>query len=90
VSVYPWSNCRSFNAKVFWLKHEKTGKPAPIDVTPSNAGNIEIDLAKRIYRNVGKGPGRHTNHFSTCPSADVWKRHGGSGMRGPRNPLGRE
>lgn len=85
MTLVDWSYCRSCSAKVYWLKNDKTGKPAPTDVAPSENGNIEIDLSAHTYQVIGKQPGRHTNHFSTCPSAGAWKRHGGTGMRGPRS-----
>lgn len=98
MTTVAWTYCRSCGAKIYWLKNDKTGKPAPIDAAPSVGGNIEIDLAAQTYRVVGKPellrtpgyPHRHTNHFQTCISANVWRRHGGSGMRGSRKPRGRE
>ncbi|HET8906727.1 MAG TPA: hypothetical protein VFN11_07160 [Ktedonobacterales bacterium] len=84
MTLYGWTLCRSCSANVYWLKNDKTGKIAPIGAMATEAGNIEIDVGKQTYRVVGKQPGRHTNHFVTCPSRDIWKRHGGSGMRGPR------
>ena len=96
--------CRSCNAEVYWLKHEKTGKAAPINVGGDPQGNITVSLSAGTYR--VEGPERlsemrheilpeilHTNHFSTCPAAGAWKRHGSPGsaqrsaqrMRGPKN-----
>ena len=68
MTLYDWTYCRSCHGKIYWLKNETTGKPAPIDAAPSGAGNIEIDLGKRTYRVVGKQLGRHTSHFQTCPN----------------------
>jgi hypothetical protein len=98
------SLCRSCGAEVFWLKHEKTGKPAPINVGGDLQGNITVSLGDGTYRVEARArleemraeiaereagaPSPHvlhTNHFQTCPSAGAWKRHGGSGFRGPRN-----
>lgn len=92
MTLVDWSYCRSCNAKIYWLKNDKTGKPAPIDVAPSDAGNVEIDLSAHTYHVLGRPellqsptyPKRHTSHFQTCPSAGAWKRHGSTGMRGPR------
>jgi len=78
MTLYGWTYCRSCHAKIYWLKNEKTGKPAPIDKDPApdGSGNIEIEEGKGIYRVVGKGPGRHTSHFVTCPASGAWRRHG--------------
>lgn len=98
------SLCRSCGAEVFWLKHEKTGKPAPINVAGDPQGNITVSLSAGTYRVESKARLEemraeieereagapwphvlHTNHFQTCPAAGAWKRHGSSGMRGPKN-----
>ena len=83
MTLYGWTYCRSCHAKIYWLKNERTGKLAPIDKDPApdGSGNIEVEDGRGIYRVVGKGPGRHKNHFVTCPAAGVWRRHGG-GMEG--------
>lgn len=62
------SGCR---AQVLWLRHETTGKTAPIDPEPVEGGNIAItgEGEHRMYRIVPAaervGP-LHLNHFSTC------------------------
>lgn len=81
MTLYGWTYCRSCHAKIYWLKNEKTGKPAPIDKDPAadGSGNIEIEVGRGIYRVVGKGsegPGRHTSHVGACPAAGAWRRHG--------------
>ena len=94
--------CRSCDAEVYWLKHEKTGKPAPINVAGDPQGNITVSLSAGTYRVESKArleemraeiaekgfgggaPILHTSHFQTCPAAGAWKRHGSSGMRGPK------
>ncbi len=64
-------------AHVFWLKHERTGKTAPIDVEPTDRGNIEVNLEAGTYRIVPE-PERaerrgsdslFMNHWVTCPAA---------------------
>ena len=44
------SLCRSCGAEVFWLKHEKTGKAAPINVGGDLQGNITVSLGAGTYR----------------------------------------
>lgn len=74
--------CRSCGAEVVWLKHVRTGKPAPIDAVPNPAGNIVIHLDRGTYENVPaderdtQRDWLHTNHFQTCASADFWKKRG--------------
>lgn len=84
MTLYAWTTCRSCREKIYWLKNVNTGRLAPINVALAGNGNIEIDLAARTYTVVGKQPGRHLNHFNTCPTRDAWKRHGRSGLRGPK------
>lgn len=43
------SKCASCGAPVLWLNHRDTGKPAPIDVSPSENGNV-------ILFGVAEGP----------------------------------
>lgn len=64
-------------APIFWLNHERTGKPAPIDREPVKGGNITIDPKEGTYRIVPKAerelsPNRklHMNHFVTCPERE--------------------
>ncbi len=74
--------CRSCGAEVVWLKHVRTGKPAPIDAVPNAAGNIVIHLDRGTYENVpadereAQREWLHTNHFSTCPQSADWKKRG--------------
>ena len=83
-------HCRSCGAAIYWLKHQTTGKVAPIDAFSDPAGNIVVALSAGVYWLAPKerleamraeGAPLHTNHFQTCPAAGAWKRHGGSGMR---------
>lgn len=56
---------------VLWLRHETTGKTAPIDPEPVEGGNIAVigSGEHRMYRivpaaeRVGK---LHKNHWATC------------------------
>lgn len=34
--------CRSCGAEIAWLVHDRTGKPAPIEVTPRPDGNVVV------------------------------------------------
>jgi hypothetical protein len=56
------SACTSCGAPIYWLKHEKTGKLAPIDVTPNLTGNCLVNVAEGTYR-LARGQG------GTCPQA---------------------
>lgn len=87
------ATCSSCGAPVIWLKHAKTGKPAPINATVDPGGNIVVYPDTGTYAMVSlrempgfraayPGTEFHTNHFANCPQAKSWARHGGSGMRG--------
>lgn len=74
----PATFCRSCNAEVVWLVHERTGKRAPIDAAPADGGNVAVDLEAGTYRIVRKrdelaAGGLHTNHFATCEQAARWR-----------------
>lgn len=65
-------------ARVWWLLSEASGAVAPIDVEPSERGNIVVDLVGGTYRVVGReseradlresGVDLHLNHHVTCPA----------------------
>ncbi len=89
----PLAYCGSCNARILWLKHAKTGKPAPINFDTDPAGNIVIYPDKGIYAVISprEMPGFqaafpamqfHLNHFVTCPQAKTWARHGNTTMKG--------
>jgi hypothetical protein len=64
---------------VLWLRHETTGRTAPIDPEPVEGGNIAIvgSGEHRMYRIV-PAPERvgklHTNHWATCSDPPPKKR----------------
>lgn len=66
--------CRSCDVMVLDLRHERTGRHAPIEVEPVQGGNIAIDLEAGTYRLLllsdirVPGP-RYRNHFAACPEA---------------------
>lgn len=77
----PKLDCSKCAAPLFWLKHEGTGKVAPIDREPVVGGNITIDPIAGTYRIVPKAERelspnrpRHKNHFVTCPEAESFRR----------------
>jgi len=68
--------CASCGAPIVWARHERTGKPAPIDKHPRPGGNVEVmqTLDGVTYRIVKPGPGAAlTNHFATCHEAEDWR-----------------
>jgi hypothetical protein len=71
--------CGSCGEPVYWLKHDGTGRPAPIEVKTDPKGNVAI--SSTCYHIVpadlrAKFSGLHLNHFAHCPQAATWKRHG--------------
>jgi hypothetical protein len=82
------SACGSCGALIWWLAHEKTGKPAPIECEPSEAGNIIVNLLTERYRMLKSDaaqairdayegeytPPLHFNHFARCPQSKSWRK----------------
>jgi hypothetical protein len=75
------TQCKSCGRGIKWLKHEKSGKAAPIDDVPTLDGNILIDEEKGTYRIVSTHTERsefigrlHKSHFATCPNAREHQR----------------
>lgn len=79
------------NEPVWWLRHTKTGKWAPIDMEPRRGGNVIVDVRNGTYsivpkleRDANPETELHTNHFFTCPFADRFaKRKRPPPKRGP-------
>ena len=77
------SQCGSCGEPIYWLKHVRTGKPAPIEVKTTPNGNILVDVSRGTYcmalaaEKVAYPEHLHLNHFATCPQAKTWARHGG-------------
>ena len=72
-------HCKSCGKLIRYLRHETTGNRAPIDVSVSPNGNIEIldDDTYRVLSGDAKAEalskrpyGLYTNHFQTCVHAD--------------------
>jgi len=77
------NQCNSCGEPLYWLAHERTGKPAPIEVKQnSERGNIAVDLTARTYRIVPKeeraqqSEWLHLNHFVECPQSNIWSKAG--------------
>jgi hypothetical protein len=71
--------CRSCGALILWLRHEESGKTAPVDAEQNPLGNILVNRDAGTYRIVpaaARDANRdwlHTNHFATCKDAPTWK-----------------
>ena len=76
--------CGSCGEPLYWLKHERTGKSAPIEQKCTDHGNVEINLMRGTYRIVPKEERAaylgwmHLNHFAECPQAPIWAKAGRS------------
>ena len=75
--------CASCGEPIYWLKHARTGKPAPIEVRTVEKGDILVNLTAGTYGKVTDPVDHetyktwlHLNHFASCPQAATWKRHG--------------
>lgn len=67
--------CRSCPAKVRWAVTLKNAKPIPLDVNPSDDGNLVVFRGVAMSRKDadarGLGPlPLFTAHFATCPNAN--------------------
>jgi hypothetical protein len=80
VNTAQQGQCGSCGEPVYWLKHQRTGKPAPIEIKTDPKGNIAADLMFGVYfmpSNRASFPdGLHLNHFVHCPQRAVWKKAG--------------
>jgi hypothetical protein len=68
--------CKSCGAAIYWLKHESTKRPAPVDALPDpkGKGNIAPDFEAGTYRIAMFDKSLHLNHFVTCPQAGEWAK----------------
>lgn len=73
-------HCTGCDQPVYWLKHERTGRWAPIDADLREDGNVVCDFTAGTYRIVrrdaedlrlGVEPVAEyrVNHFAVCPQA---------------------
>ena len=75
------SQCKSCNALIVWAVHTTTGSVAPIDVDPTEGGNVilttdEIGVTRyrvftKLEAETHTDPAHrsHRSHFATCPDA---------------------
>jgi len=91
------AQCRatSCQAPIYWLRHARTGKLAPINATPSEDGNCILDLAAGTYSTVLPATGypgeyhttpRYRQHHTTCPARADFKEIGPGVLVGQRPP----
>lgn len=77
--------CRSCGAEVVWGTNVSTGSAMPIDVEPSDIGNVSRYDELRGPQFVVLPPRKASamracgqqlflSHFATCPHADSWRR----------------
>lgn len=81
------STCRSCGAEIIWVESATTHRNMPVDVEPSEQGNIRLKrrapeippLAYVIGSTFDlawlrqENVGLHTSHFVTCPQAPDWR-----------------
>lgn len=80
------SECRSCGAEIEWVVVSKSGKNMPIDVIPTDTGNIaklpttDAATGNKLVEYVMQGGmlGDHrelyVSHFATCPNADQHRK----------------
>jgi hypothetical protein len=87
VSLRSDATCRSCGAPMRWAESLTTKKQMPLDVEPTETGNIGVvEWVERPSRlplpivayNPSTGtqatPYRYTSHFATCPQAAQWRK----------------
>lgn len=63
--------CKSCGSSITWAT-TKAGKPIPLNIGSTDAGNIHIeDGAAHV---VPPGQGEWMSHFATCPNADEHRK----------------
>jgi len=74
--------CGSCGEPIYWLKHARTHRPAPIEVKVSENGNILANPDLGTYcialpaERITYQKHLHLNHFATCPQARTWAKAG--------------
>jgi hypothetical protein len=78
------ATCRDCGKEIIWLKHDKTGKSAPIERDRSKLGNIVISEEQGLYRIateaeydkhlLADSPILRLNHFASCPNAKEFRK----------------
>lgn len=76
------STCGSCGARVLWVRHIDTGKPAPLDPSPTSVGNVVLTVDGERYkvltldeeRELAHDAARYVLHFVTCPNAKAHRR----------------
>ena len=69
--------CRACGAPIVWARHLITGRTAPLDAAPSDAGTwslVDHPEHGAVYGPSYTPEGRHTSHFATCPDAATHRR----------------
>lgn len=71
--------CSACGGQTYMLRHERTGKFAPIDRDPSPLGNVIVNedgtyRLKTKDNPAPEGAPLHTSHFATCPQASRFRR----------------
>lgn len=77
------SKCSSCHAPIFWAHSRATGKPVPVDRTPTDNGNLRIATDGKVevltresskLAVLANGGSLFTAHFATCPNADQHRK----------------
>lgn len=75
------ATCQKCKAQIIMARHKRTGRPAPIEVRPSDDGNIlvtgdtyEIFSKEELQMARDRGYVLRKNHFATCEFAKSFSR----------------
>jgi hypothetical protein len=65
--------CRACGAAILWVVHQRTGRPAPLELDPEGGWEIEGEAYRLASPDTPRGRW-YTNHFGTCPEASRFRR----------------
>lgn len=73
-------SCEKCGVEIAFLRHDKTGRLAPIEVAPIESGKFEVDWVDHTYRTFYGLKQKHvpyyTNHYASCPEAQFFRAAG--------------
>ena len=76
------ATCRSCGADIIWARTVPGGKLMPVNVEPSERGNLVLTGDSTIGFDVSvmdrkdDGHEYYLSHYATCPQAGQWRKAG--------------
>jgi hypothetical protein len=74
-------HCERCGAEIVFLRHDRTGKLAPMEALPNRAGAFTVDWQNKTYATFfglkELDQDYYQNHYATCPSAQFFRERTG-------------